>query len=353
VSDVFVSYKREDELRVLRLVRALEKQGLSVWWDRGLPGAEPWRDQIEAALAAARCVVVVWTERSTGPQGAFVKDEAARGAARQVLVPVLLDKVAPPLGFGGLQAIDLSRWRGSSRDAFFQDLVAAVRAKMEGRPVPTPRGPLQRLLRRWTARGVVSALTLAGGAFATNTLNLQNQVCGLAWLQPGVSDACGALSLGGRPARAERLAWAQRPPGSCEGLRTHLQRFPDGAYLAQAHALLSARTVSTVESWHPGQRLLSLSDGGGDAPGARTEGEARQAALQRGQLQAERACQDFAVTGGLFRYQRAEVQVQQWHCSSLRSGPVCGFEGRAVCFLDERQVLEQERCDPAPEPAQP
>jgi len=37
---VFVSYKREDEPRVGRLVRALEDAGFSVWWNRGLGGGE-------------------------------------------------------------------------------------------------------------------------------------------------------------------------------------------------------------------------------------------------------------------------------------------------------------------------
>ena len=70
--------------------------------------------------------MVVWTRASTGAGGGFVKDEAARAARRRILVPVTLDKVEPPLGFGELQAIDLTRWRGSTRDPFLQDLVAAI-----------------------------------------------------------------------------------------------------------------------------------------------------------------------------------------------------------------------------------
>jgi len=46
MSDVFVSYKREDEVRVAPLVHALEAAGLDVWWDRGLPGGESWRANI-------------------------------------------------------------------------------------------------------------------------------------------------------------------------------------------------------------------------------------------------------------------------------------------------------------------
>lgn len=179
MTDVLVSYKREDEVRVGRLVQALQKEGLSIWWDRGLPGGEEWRANIEAALAQARCAVVVWTRTSTGTEGGFVKEEAARAARRQILVPVLLDKVEPPLGFGELQAIDLTRWRGSARHPFLQDLVAAIRAKMEHRPAPPALAPMKRLRRWLTVASAVSALGAIAGAFATHMLNLQDRTCGM------------------------------------------------------------------------------------------------------------------------------------------------------------------------------
>jgi hypothetical protein len=79
MSEIFISYKREDEARVGRLVKALQGAGfLSIWWDRGLAGGENWRSQIENELAAARCVIVVWTHQSGGPAGDFVRDEAGR-----------------------------------------------------------------------------------------------------------------------------------------------------------------------------------------------------------------------------------------------------------------------------------
>ena len=132
MSEAFISYKREDEVRVGRLVQALEGAGFSIWWDRGLPGGENWRERIQAALDGAKCAIVVWTRESVGPAGDFVRDEAAQAKRRGVLVPVMLDKVAPPLGFGEIQAVDLTHWRGSGRDPFFKDLCAAVAAKLAG-----------------------------------------------------------------------------------------------------------------------------------------------------------------------------------------------------------------------------
>ena len=131
-------------------MQALEGTGLSVWWDRGLAGGESWRAQIQNALDAAKCVIVVWTRESVGPAGDFVRDEAGRPSAVACWYRSLLDKVDPPLGFGEIQAIDLTHWKGNPRDPFFQDLCAAVTAKLEGRAVPPAKGPMKRLVRRLT-----------------------------------------------------------------------------------------------------------------------------------------------------------------------------------------------------------
>ena len=344
MSQVFISYKREDEARVGRLVLALEKAGLSVWWDRGLAAGEQWRVNTEAALNAAGCVVVVWTEASVSAQGGgFVKDEATRALARRVLVPVLFDKVQPPLGFGELQAIDLVRWRGSRRDVFFQDLLAAINAKLAGKPVPAARGPLRQLARRLTAGSVATALLLSAAAFATNTLKLQDKACGVAVGQPAVSDACGALGLGGRATKEERLAWQARPAGDCQALRAHVARFTNGAYRAEAEALVNAKAVTSKEVVTPGERALPLFVGS-DAPPAPTEPAARTAALARAAEPAQRSCRNFAAAGRLFEYRGARVQAQRWKCGRAGSGWACELEGDAICELGERKLFEVERC---------
>lgn len=345
MTDVFISYKRDDELRVAQLVQALQKQGLSIWWDRGLPGGESWRANIETALNQARCAVVVWTHASTGAAGGFVKDEAARAARRRILVPVMLDKVEAPLGFGELQAIDLTRWRGSARDPFVLDLVAAIRAKMEGRAVPLPLGPMKRLRRRLTVGGAVSALALLGSAFAANTLSLQERTCGVPLAQPWLADTCGTLGLGGKPVREERIAWQQRPNGDCDALRQHIKQFPEGAYRAAATAMLSARKVTVAEQWLPAQRPLRLAVGR-DATPAATAAAARADAMERGRKKAQLVCQDFGAAG-LARYRSADVEPQEWQCDAITGGTVCGFEGKALCGLEEVSRAERETCDAA------
>src|SRR5207248_11175527 len=116
MTDVFISYKAEDRPRVRPLVEALEAEGLAVWWDARVGGGEAWRESIEQQLDAARCVIVVWSKRSTGPEGRFVRDEASRATRRRTYLPVRIDKVEPPLGFGETQALNLSGWKGDRSD---------------------------------------------------------------------------------------------------------------------------------------------------------------------------------------------------------------------------------------------
>src|SRR3954466_6057715 len=136
MSDVFVSYKAEDRPRVAPLVQALESDGLSVWWDTQIAAGSEWRQDIQEQLEAARCVIVVWSKRSVGAEGRFVRDEASRAQRRGTYLPVRIDKVEPPLGFGELHAVPLQRWKGAKTDARYQRVVDAVRAVIAGEKPP-------------------------------------------------------------------------------------------------------------------------------------------------------------------------------------------------------------------------
>lgn len=165
MSDVFVSYKAEDKRRVRPLVEALESNGYSVWWDEQIGGGSAWRQSIEAELNKAKCVIVVWSKRSVSPEGTFVQDEATRAQQRHVYVPVLIDKVQLPLGFGETQALPLTGWRGDRSDARYEAVLSAV-TRLAGKgdrsaSPATARTPVSR--RAVVMGGAVAAAAVAGG----------------------------------------------------------------------------------------------------------------------------------------------------------------------------------------------
>jgi serine/threonine-protein kinase len=169
MTDLFVSYKAEDRARIAPLVRALEAEGLSVWWDQHIGAGSDWRSEIESRLEAARCVLVAWSERSTSPEGRFVRDEAAAAQETGRYVPVTIDRVRPPLGFREVQAIDLVGWKGQRDDPRFQALLAAIRSKLSGEAptAVTPHGAIEQP--KISRRGVLAggtAITLGAGAGA-------------------------------------------------------------------------------------------------------------------------------------------------------------------------------------------
>ena len=64
MSDIFISYKREEQAIVRKLANALESEGWTVWWDPKLRAGEHFDDVIEKALNEAKCVIVMWSKRS-------------------------------------------------------------------------------------------------------------------------------------------------------------------------------------------------------------------------------------------------------------------------------------------------
>jgi hypothetical protein len=108
VSDIFISYASADRPRAEPLVRALEQQGRTVWWDRSILPGKTWSQVIEAALADARCVIVLWSRESVRSE--WVLAEAEEAKRRGILVPALIDPVSIPLEFRRMQAADLVNW---------------------------------------------------------------------------------------------------------------------------------------------------------------------------------------------------------------------------------------------------
>lgn len=176
MADVFISYARQDREWVETLAGEIERAGLTVWWDRQLSYGRSFDAIISAELEAARAVVVVWS--ATAIQSDWVKDEAQAGRARGVLLPVLKEAVAPPLGFRQSHSANLARWPDEDQREFVKllseigaltgiDLTPPSALHERAPQITVPATPAPRSLRTLTLLGLaVAALSVAAIWFA-------------------------------------------------------------------------------------------------------------------------------------------------------------------------------------------
>jgi formylglycine-generating enzyme required for sulfatase activity len=126
MSDIFISYKREEQATARKLADALESEGWTVWWDPKLRAGEHFDDVTEKALKESKCVVVMWSKRSV--ESLYVKDEATYALKRNKIVPVMIEEVQLSFRFEGLHTPSLLDWDGSKDFSEFRRLVMDVTA---------------------------------------------------------------------------------------------------------------------------------------------------------------------------------------------------------------------------------
>jgi hypothetical protein len=124
VSDIFISYAREDQQWVERFARVLEGYGWSLWWDRQIPTGESFDTVIERELSSAKCVIVVWSHHSVASD--WVKSEAASARESNVLLPILIDDTPLPFEFRRLQTQSLATWHVADPHPGFEQLLKDI-----------------------------------------------------------------------------------------------------------------------------------------------------------------------------------------------------------------------------------
>lgn len=106
MAKIFISYSSKDRSKARELAEFLDGEMHDTWWDRKLIGGQRFGKEIEKQIDAADKVIVIWSQDSVNSD--YVLDEAGR--ARKKLVPVRIDDVTLPLGFGPIHTIDLREW---------------------------------------------------------------------------------------------------------------------------------------------------------------------------------------------------------------------------------------------------
>jgi hypothetical protein len=334
LSHCFVSYKSTDRDAVAPVVDALRAAQIAVWWDQDLPAGSRWRGEILRQLDAAACVLVCWTEASVGAD--YVLEEAERAKARGVLLPMRLDPVSPPFGFGELQALDLTGLATApARDGRWRYVLDVVRARMQGLPVPPPP---HRAARWWSVAGVLT-LVLSTVGFLNDLGGLKGMVCESAAGRP----LCRSLDLPGVPGEQEEALWqAARGQSACEPFRNYLQSYAAGAYAAAAQGRLAARQTTEQHRWLPTIRTQALTVA---AETAATEAASRAALQAPLQAEADRLCRAYAQSD-VYRLDLARPTPDGVLCAPLDGKVRCRFDGDVKCLLSERHSETVERCGP-------
>ena len=161
--DVFVSYARKNRPVAEQLAEGLSAGGLQVWWDSDLTAGSEFAAVIEAKLQGAAVVIVLWSADSV--RSSFVRDECSRALKHDKLLPVRIEDIELPLGFGQLHTLDLLEWDGDADDSAFEKLLLEVRRRQQRVPLGLVAEP-PRPGRRWPRRSswmAGAALALAAG----------------------------------------------------------------------------------------------------------------------------------------------------------------------------------------------
>lgn len=157
---VFLSFKTEQRDSAFRLRSALTRRGFTVWWQEEIQCGREWHGEVDAAVEAASCIVVLWSEAAMASP--WVRHEASQAIVRGVYAPARLQAMEIGSPYNRIQATDLIGWTGDENHPGFQNLVARI---LELIPPPRTR---KQIVFEFLARhrGVIVTGALAIGAFA-------------------------------------------------------------------------------------------------------------------------------------------------------------------------------------------
>jgi adenylate cyclase len=134
LKDLFISYARGDAATAQSIDAALQAAGYEAWRDTELPAHRPYSDVIQERLAAAKAVIVLWSQEAAASQWVRAEADFARNAG--TLVQASLDGTLPPIPFNQIQCADLSTWDGHGAPGW-STLTASVEALVGAGADPT------------------------------------------------------------------------------------------------------------------------------------------------------------------------------------------------------------------------
>jgi TIR domain len=144
MADIFISYARADREIAKVFADAFAAEEWSVWWDPEISYGTQFDKVIEQEIARAKCVVVLWSNRSV--ESPWVRTEASDGNQRRILVPIRIEADAKePLEFRKVQTAELAGWSGDRENPTYQKLLRDIR-RIISAPAPGEEAHLRRVV---------------------------------------------------------------------------------------------------------------------------------------------------------------------------------------------------------------
>jgi len=345
VADIFISYKKEDAGRVIRIVEALRAEGFSVWWDHGIaPGAQ-WDQTIQTELNAAKAVIAIWSEQSIAAP--WVKEEAGVGKNRGILLPIRIDAVEPPLGFSLIQMGDLVGWSGDQNDPHWKLVLEALRAIIRG---DLPKG-LEAAPRRkpkmspWALGAAALALVLAAvfGAILFTARSPQIASPGAPIDQAAPHAPAQSTTLTAASPQEQALWDEAMAAKTREKFQAFLVTFPNGFYAARARETLLTCRSELRETW-ASQTTGQMLRGVNMEPAASEQAGCAAAHLMAEQT-GERTCRAF-VANNPANARNAQLRMQDGPCNCTQTpgGYSCIADPSFTCTWEMRSQAPIDIC---------
>ena len=165
MTDVFISYAREDQPSARMLATEVIRLGYTVWWDEELPAHVRYGDVIAERIGTAKAVIVIWSRHSVGSE--WVRAEADRGREARKLVQTALDPTPPPMPFNQFQVASLADWQGQPDHSGWRRVIDSLAALVPNRFAPPPKAtataaPLPRAAAPTASSPPVAAVSARG-----------------------------------------------------------------------------------------------------------------------------------------------------------------------------------------------
>ena len=168
--DIFISYSRKDNARVIPIVRQLREEGYSVWLDEGqIEAAALWAEQIVEGIKSCRVLLFMISENSINSHN-VLKEVMLASELEKAILPVYLKECRLPDRYRyqltGIQHIELFKEDARSQVERISEALNKAGAPKAGEEqeltesTPTPPSGHKFILNKW--KFVLSSLI---GAF--------------------------------------------------------------------------------------------------------------------------------------------------------------------------------------------